>query len=230
MMRVRDEEGHFQFSPEGRKPKSIALIHCVGSRDRNYHKYCSRVCCMYSLKMAHLVKEKVPDANVYEYYIDMRAFGKGYEEFYNRIKEEGIHIIRGLATKIEDKNGSLTLSCEDVRNDMLIEQQVDMVVLSVGLEASGDAARIGKMLNISQDENGWFDEAGSLKNPVGTLARGIMVVGTCQGPKDIPDTVVQASAAASRVIQSIAKKKIRGSIKDIPLQSIESEIKHLITK
>jgi len=80
---------------EGPKPRAVAIIHCVGSRDHNYNPYCSRVCCMYSLKFAHLVREKLPDAKCYEYYIDMRAFGKGYEEFFERIKEEGVSIVRG---------------------------------------------------------------------------------------------------------------------------------------
>jgi heterodisulfide reductase subunit A len=179
---------------------------------------------MYSLKLAHLVKEKSPNAEVYEYYIDMRAFGKGYEEFYNRINDEGVHIIKGLASKIEEQNGQLILSCEDIRNDQLIEQKVDMVILSVGLEQGEDALEISEMLGISTDENGWLTEANSNSNPVGTNIRGISVAGACQGPKDIPDTVVQASAAASRVLQSITKGKIKQSIKDVPLEKIESEV------
>ncbi|MBA7523686.1 Redox-sensing transcriptional repressor Rex [subsurface metagenome] len=205
VLRTEDKNGNKIFSPDNLKPKSVAIIHCVGSRDNNYNKYCSRVCCMYSLKLAHLIKEKLPDAEVYEYYIDMRAFGKGYEEFYERIREEGVHIIRGRTAKIEGNNGKLSIRGEDIVADKLIEQNIDMAILSVGLEPREDAAEISKMLGISQDSNGWFTEANSNSNPVGTITGGITIAGTCQGPKDIPDTVVQASAAAAQVIQSIKK-------------------------
>lgn len=227
VLKTRDEKGNWNISTDGDKPGSVALIHCVGSRDENYNKYCSKVCCMYSLKLAHLVKEKLPDAEVYEYYIDMRAFGKGYEEFYDRIKEEGVNIIRGRTAKIEESNGQLLLRSEDILGDELIEQKADMVILSVGLEAREDSVEISNKLGISTDEEGWFVEANSNSDPVNTFTGGIAIAGVCQGPKDIPDTVAQASAAASRVVQSILKGKIKKSIKDLSFENIESQAKQI---
>ena len=227
VLKTRDEKGNWNISTDGDKPGSVALIHCVGSRDENYNKYCSKVCCMYSLKLAHLVKEKLPDAEVFEYYIDMRAFGKGYEEFYDRIKEEGVNVIRGRTAKIEDNNGQLLLRSEDILGDELIEQKADMVILSVGLESREDSVEISNKLGISTDEEGWFVEANSNSDPVNTFTGGIAIAGVCQGPKDIPDTVAQASAAASRVVQSILKGKIKKSIKDLSFENIESQAKQI---
>jgi len=227
VFRSQDKKGNWIFNDESASPKSIALIHCVGSRDENYNKYCSKVCCMYSLKLAHLAKEKLPDAEVSEYYIDMRSFGKGYEEFYERIDNEGINIIRGRTAKIEESGDQLLLRSEDIEGGRLIEQKVDMVVLAVGLEARDDSEELAKMLGIAQDENGWFNETNFLSDPVGTFAGGITIAGVCQGPKDIPDSVAQGSAAASRVLQSIIKGKVKKSIKDISLDYIESNAKKL---
>ena len=227
--RSKDKRGNWIFSPDGESPKSIALIHCVGSRDENYNRYCSRVCCMYSLKLAHLVKEKLPDAEVSEYYIDMRAFGKGYEEFYERIKSEGIHIIRGRTAKIEEQNGQLMLRSEDMENDELVEQTFDMAILAVGLEPRPEAAGLADMLGLSRGEDGWFAEANYNSEPVTTFNGGITIAGVCQGPKDIPDSVAQGSAAASRVLQSIVKGKISKNISDLPLANIEARAKELST-
>jgi heterodisulfide reductase subunit A len=223
--RKPDKKGNMVFTNDNEKPKSFALIHCIGSRDENYNKYCSRVCCMYSLKLAHLIKEKLPDSDVFEYFIDMRAFGKGYEEFYDRIKEEGVNIIRGKTAKIEEENGQLLLRTEDVINDRLIEQKVDMVVLAVGLEPREDAVELAKMLGISTSCDGWFLEANSICDTVDTYTGGITIAGVCQGPKDIPDTVAQASAASSQVLKSIINGKIRKSIKDLSYNKIVSNAK-----
>lgn len=220
-----DKKGNRVFAQGTEIPSSIAVIHCVGSRDENFNKYCSKVCCMYSLKLSHLIKEKLPDAEVYEYYIDMRAFGKGYEEFYERIKEEHVNIIRGRTAQVEEKKGKLILRSEDIMLSKLIEQEVDMVVLSVGLEPREDAELVSKMLGISQSEDGWFIEENYISNPVNTTTGGISIAGLCQGPKDIPDTVAQASAAASRVIQSIIKGKVKKNAKDFTLADIESKLK-----
>jgi heterodisulfide reductase subunit A len=227
--RTIDKKGNWIFLPESDEPKSVALIHCVGSRDENYNKYCSKVCCMYSLKLAHLVKEKLPDAEVYEYFIDMRAFGKGYEEFYERIKHEGVHVIRGRPAKIEESNGQLLLRSEIILEKKLIEQKVDMVILAVGLEPALDTKVISQMLGIPVGDDGWFKETNYNSDPVDTFTGGITIAGVCQGPKDIPDTVAQASAAASRVLQSIIKGKINKSIKDMSLEKIETKAKELST-
>ena len=224
VLKTKDENGNWTVSADGKPPKSVAVIHCVGSRDEEHNRYCSKVCCMYSLKLSHLVKEKLPDADVYEYYIDMRAFGKGYEEFFDRINEEDVHIIRGRTAKIEDSNGQLILRSEDINNDNLIEQKADMVILSVGLQAGEDSEQIGKMLGLSIGEEGWFTEANSNSDPVSTLTGGISIAGVCQGPKDIPDTVAQASAAASRVTQSTMKGRIKQSIKNLSLEKIEQKL------
>ncbi len=220
--RTQDKKGNWVFEDQGKEPESIAIIHCIGSRDRNYHKYCSRVCCMYSLKMAHLVKEKNPKAEVYEYYIDMRAFGKGYEEFYERIKEEGVHIIRGKTASIDQKKDKLILRSEDMLNERIIEQDVDMVILSVGLEPRDEAKDFAGMLGISVDEEGWFKESNAIDDPVGTFTGGITIAGTCQGPKDIPDSVAQGAAAAAKVLESIMKGSVKKNIKDLSLSDIQS--------
>lgn len=203
-LRTQDKKGNWTFTKESGQPRSVALIHCIGSRDENYNKYCSRVCCMYSLKLAHLVQEKLPEANVFEYFIDMRAFGKGYEEFYQRIIHEGVHLIRGKTAKIDQKDAKLVLRSEDILNDRIIEQEVDMVVLAVGLEANKDAKQLADMLGIKQSCEGWYIEKNYLSDPIATQVPNILIAGVCQGPKDIPDTVAQASSAASRVLQSIA--------------------------
>jgi heterodisulfide reductase subunit A len=218
--RSQDKKGNWIFSPDSDEPRSLALIHCVGSRDENFNKYCSRVCCMYSLKLAHLIKEKIPDAEVSEYYIDMRAFGKGYEEFYERIKEEGVKIIRGKTASVKESNGQLLIRSEDIHQGRIIEKKVDMVILAVGLEPREDSGAVAEMLGLSRGTDGWFTEANYLTEPTSTYAGGITIAGLCQGPKDIPDTVAQASAAASRVLQSIIRGKVKKSVKNIPLDTI----------
>lgn len=222
--RTQDKKGNWIFENGAGEPQSIAIIHCVGSRDENHHAYCSKVCCMYSLKLAHLVKEKLHHAEVFEYYIDMRAFGKGYEEFYQRIKEEGIHMIRGKTASIKQKNGKLLLRSEDILNEKIIEQEVDMVILAAGLEPREDALKIAGMLGLTTDEHGWFNEANYVFDPVSTFSGGIMVAGVCQGPKDIPDTVAQASAAASSVLQNIINNNVSKSYKDISFSEIETRM------
>lgn len=198
-----DKKGNRVFLAEGAKPNSVAIIHCVGSRDEKYNRHCSKVCCMYSLKLAHLVVEKLPDAKVYEYFIDIRAFGKGYEEFYKRIEHEGVRLIRGRTAKVEQKGSKLLLRSEDIEAGEVVEQEVDMVILAVGLEPRPDAANLAQMAGISCGDDGWFKEANYLTDSTGTSREGIFIAGVCQAPKDIPDTVAQASAAASRVLQNI---------------------------
>jgi heterodisulfide reductase subunit A len=227
--RTQDKKGNWIFTQDGEEPKSVALIHCIGSRDHNYNKYCSRVCCMYSLKLAHLVKEKIPKAEVYEFYIDMRAFGKGYEEFSERIKEEGVHLIRGRTARVEEKGGKLLVRSEEIYEERIMETLVDMVILSVGLEAREDASEMANLLGIRQGEEGWFVESNYLTDPTSTFSGGITIAGTCQGPKDIPDTVAQGSAAASRVLQTILRGKIRMGIKDLPPEKIIEHAREIST-
>ena len=195
------------------EPKSIAIIHCVGSRDENYHEYCSRVCCMYALKYSHLIKERT-DAEVYQMYIDMRCFGKGYEEFYKRLSEEGVTFIRGKVAEVtdrainEDEKGKLIVCGEDTLLGTTMRVPVDMVILCIALEARSDAKEVAKLFSISQGADGFFIERHPKLDPVATMTDGIFVAGCCQGPKDIPDTVAQASAAATRVLALISKGKV----------------------
>jgi heterodisulfide reductase subunit A len=204
------------------EPKSVGIIHCVGSRDRNYNNYCSNICCMQSLKFAHLVKERT-GATVYNFYIDIRAGFKDYDEFYQRVLEEGILLIRGRVAEVTDavrlagEEGKLIIQVEDT----LIGQQrripVDMVILSCGLEPRRDAKEVAKLFGISCSANGWFIERHPKLDPVATMTEGIFIAGACQGPKDIPASVAQGAAAAARVLgriqqREIAMEPIRASI------------------
>ncbi len=198
----------------GKEPESIAIIHCVGSRDINYHEYCSRVCCMYSMKFAHLLREHLPKANVYEFYIDIRSPGKGFEEFYNRVLREGTIFFRGRPGEITDvaetpeEKGKLIVKFENTLIGRQVRLPVDMVILSCALEPQKDASKIARIFNISCGKEGFFIEKHPKLDPVATMTDGVFVVGCCQGPKDIPDTVAQASAAAARVLALISKGKV----------------------
>ena len=198
---------------DGSEPKSVAIIHCVGSRDQNYHEYCSRACCMYSLKYSHLIKERT-GAEVYQMYIDMRCFGKGYEEFYDRISNEGVNFIRGKVAKVTDEaiadeeKGKLIVLVEDTLLGTMLRIPVDMVILATALEPRADATEVAKLFGITKSADGFFLERHPKLDPVATMTDGVFIAGCCQGPKDIPDTVAQASAAATRVLALISKGKV----------------------
>jgi len=183
------------------------------------------VCCMYSLKFAHLVREKLPDANCYEFYIDMRAYGKNYEEFLDRIHEEGVHLVRGRTAKIEEQDGQMHLKGEDIIGDKVLDFPVDMVILSVGLEPVSDTEKLAGLLGISRDEDGWYAEKDYNGDPTGTERGGIYVAGVCQGPKDIPDTVSQASEVAARVLKSIISGHMEDSRNALSLSDIEASFR-----
>ena len=204
---IRDTSGEFT-----RKPESVALLHCIGSRDVNYHEYCSRVCCMYALKYSHLIKEKVGhDTKVYDFYIDQRCFGKGYEEFYRRCQQEGTIFIRGKVAEISDQaespaeNGKLVAIAEDTLLGNRIRVPVDMVILCAAMEARKDAAEIGRIFGTNIGADGFFLEEHPKLGPLNTATDGVFIAGACQGPKDIPDTVAQASGAAAKAL-SLAKR------------------------
>ena len=190
---------------DGKHPKSIGIIHCVGSRDEHTNKWCSRVCCMYSLKLAHLLKEHT-GAEVYNFYIDMRTPGKTYEEFYDRLLQEGVHFVRGRVAEVNDwamtpeEEGKLVIRVEDTLAGFVRRIPVDMVVLSQGLEARKDAQDVRRLFNIGCGAEGFFQERHPKLAPVSTFADGIFIAGACQGPKDIPDTVAQAGAAAAEAL------------------------------
>ena len=199
---------------DGTEPKSVAILHCVGSRDKNYHEYCSRVCCMYSLKYSHLLGEKIPGVDIYQMYIDLRCFGKGYEEFYNRLQEEGVNFIRGRAGEVTnvaetpEEKGKLIVLVEDTLIGRQRRIPVDMVILSTALEPQADVEEVARLFNISRSADGFFLERHPKLEPVSTATDGIFVVGCAQGPKDIPDTVAQASAGAARALAMISKGKV----------------------
>jgi heterodisulfide reductase subunit A len=195
------------------RPKSVGIIHCVGSRDRNYNNYCSVICCMSSLKFAHLVKERT-EADVYNFYIDMRTAYKDYDEFYQRVLEEGARFIRGRVAEITDaarlpgEEGKLIIQAEDTLVGKQRRIPVDMVILALGLEPRYDAKEVGHKFGISCSANGWFIEKHPKLDPVATMTEGIFIAGAVQGPKDIPTSVAQGAAAAARVLNLIGQEEI----------------------
>ncbi len=194
-------------------PKSVAIIHCVGSRDKNYNPYCSAICCMQSLKFAHLVHERT-GAEVYNFYIDMRTPAKGYEEFYQRLLEERTHFIRGKVAEVTDaarypgEEGKLIVQAENTLFGKQMRVPVDMVILSAALEPRHDFKEVARLFGISCSEEGWLIERHPKLDPVATMTEGIYIAGCAQGPKDIPASVAQGAAAAARVVGKIQQKEI----------------------
>ncbi len=182
-------------------PKSVAILHCIGSRDINYHEYCSRTCCMYALKYAHLIKDKCGhDTQVYNFYIDMRCFGKGYEEFFNRVQSEGVRMVRGKASQVEAKDDMLVVTAEDTLSAAMVKVPVEMVVLCTAMEPRADANEVSRIFGVTIGSDGFFLEEHPKLEPVSTASSGIFLAGACQGPKDIPDTVAQAKGAAAEAL------------------------------
>ena len=190
---------------DGMAPASVGILHCIGSRDENYNEYCSRVCCMYAMKFAHLVREKT-HGEVYEFYIDVRAFGKGYEEFYKRCLREDVIFIRGKGAEVTDawesteEKGKLVIVCEDTLLGEVRRIPVDMVILATGLVPRRDAADVGRLFSVSRSKDGFFLELHPKLAPISTASEGIFLAGTCQGPKDIPDSVALGAAAAGAAL------------------------------
>jgi heterodisulfide reductase subunit A len=186
------------------QPETVAIVHCVGSRDKRFNSHCSAICCMSALKFGHLVMEKT-GAEVYSFYIDMRPISKGYEEFYDRLMEEGMHFIRGRVAEVTDaarlpgEEGKLIVQAEDTLLGKQRRVPVDMVILMSALEPQTDARDVALKFGISCSMNGWFTERHPKLDPVATMTDGVFIAGTCQGPKDIPDSVAQGAAAAARV-------------------------------
>ena len=207
---IRDKNNEFTKSP-----KSVAIVHCIGSRDVNHHEYCSRVCCMYALKYTHLIKEKVgQDTKVYDFYIDMRCFGEGYEEFYKRCQEEGTIFIRGKVAQITDKasnpseEGKLIAIAEDTLLGELLRVPVDMVILCTAIQAREDAGDVGRVFGVNQGADGFFLEEHPKLGPLNTATEGVFLCGCCQKPMDIPDTVSQASGAAAKALSLAVKGRV----------------------
>jgi heterodisulfide reductase subunit A len=201
----------------GREPERVAFIQCVGSRNVQLgNPHCSRVCCMYTAKQSRLVREKLPDAEVTVFYIDVRTFGKGAEEFYDEARAKGIRYRRGNVSEIyrsrrvggPDEHERVVLVAEDTLLGKPIDFEADLVVLAVGMEPRGGASKISQLLKLPRSADGFFLEAHPKLRPVDTAMAGIFLAGCCQGPKDIPDTIAQAKAAASSALIPL----IRGSV------------------
>ncbi|MBI5679293.1 MAG: CoB--CoM heterodisulfide reductase iron-sulfur subunit A family protein [Methanobacterium sp.] len=204
-------EGKILKPSDGQKPKSIAFVLCVGSRDEKVgNEYCSRVCCMHSMKNAQLAKDKMPDCDVAIYYMDIRAFGKGFEEFYKRSQEKyGIKFIRGRPGMVlENPDETLTVRSEDSLLGKVTEYDYDMVVLAAGLVPPEGANELRQTIGLSRSADGFLMEAHPKLRPVDTLTEGVYLAGVSQGPKDIPDSVAQASGAAARAAIPMVKGEV----------------------
>ena len=194
-------------------PEAVGIIHCVGSRDKKYNNYCSVICCMSSLKFAHLVKERT-GAEVYNFYIDMRTAFKDYDEFYQRVLEEGTLFVRGKVAEVTDaarlpgEEGKLIIQAEDTLVGRQRRIPVDMVILAAGLEPRADAEEVAQKFGISCSADGWFTERHPKLDPVSTMTEGIYIAGAAQGPKDIPASVAQGAAAGARVLSRIGAGEI----------------------
>ncbi|MGA2176781.1 MAG: CoB--CoM heterodisulfide reductase iron-sulfur subunit A family protein [Verrucomicrobiota bacterium] len=195
---------------DGRHPKSVGFILCVGSRDLKTNRWCSRTCCMHSMKLAQLVREHT-DADVTVFYMDIRAPGKGCEEFYDKSLREGIQFVRGRVAEVTDwalaseEEGKLVIRVEDTLAGFVRRIPVDMIVLAVGMEPQADAQEVRRLFNMSCGTEGWFLEKHPKLAPVSTFTDGVFIAGCCQGPKDIPDSIAQAGAAAAEAMALIDK-------------------------
>ncbi len=192
-------------------PHTIVFVQCVGSRDTSGcgKEYCSKICCMYTAKHAMLTREKYPDTDVYVFYIDVRTPGKNFDEFYRRAVEEyGVHYIKGMVGKVAPHDGKLTVQASDLIMNEQLHIEADMVVLAAAIEPDKSARSIATKLTASMDTNDFFTEAHPKLRPVESPTAGVFLSGVCQGPKDIPETVAQASAAAAKVIGLLSKDKL----------------------
>jgi len=202
---------------DGKKPKTIGWIQCVGSRSEQLgFPYCSRVCCMYATKEASIVKEANPDMGISIYYIDIRAYGKDFQQYYNHAKDLGVRYVRGRPSSIyENKDKSLTIRYKDTLTGEIKEDTVDLLVLSTAIIPNRDNKRLGETLGIDVDENGFFKQQSLLNNPIQSTKEGVFLAGCIQGPKDIPDSVAMASGAAAKAVEPI-KDRERHVGKDFP--------------
>jgi len=207
---------------EGEGPKTVAFIQCVGSRDQTLGRtYCSRVCCTVVAKQALLLKEKFPKAKVYVFYMDVRTFGKGYEELYEEAQRKGVLYVRANPGEIYPKNDKLCIKYEDTLLQKTQELEVDMVVLAVGMDPPNGADELGRKLSLSRSNDGFYLEAHPKLGPLDTFSEGIFLAGCCQGPKDLVDTIAQAHGAASRATRIFHAQKV---IKEPLVAKIDQEV------
>lgn len=200
---------------DGTEPKNIAIIHCVGSRNKDNHEYCSRTCCLTALKYASQLRSALPSANIYDLYADMRAMGKGCEELYSSTSKKNIMFLMfdqqyGMPSIKSDagKDYSMLISLHEQLSGEDIEVPADMTILMVGMEAQANAKEMAHAVGISMDGNAFYIEKHPKLDPVATTTNGVYIVGACQGPKDMPDTVSQARAAAARIMGIMAKGSV----------------------
>ncbi len=201
---------------DGKHPHTIVFVQCVGSRcaacAEKGKEYCSKICCMYTAKHAMLVRDKYPDTEVYVFYIDVRTPGKNFDEFYRRAVEEyGVKYVKGMVGKVTPENGVLKVQASDLLDNKQLHIDADLVVLAAAIEPDKSARPLATMLTASMDTNDFFTEAHPKLRPVESPTAGVFLSGACQGPKDIPETVSQAGAAASKVIGLLAKDKLMGN-------------------
>lgn len=201
---------------DGEHPHTIVFVQCVGSRCAacagKGKEYCSKICCMYTAKHAMLIRDKYPDTEVYVFYIDVRTPGKNFDEFYRRAVEEyGVHYIKGMVGKVSPEGGKLKVQGSDLIYGNQLHIDADLVVLAAAIEPDKSARHLATMLTASMDTNDFFTEAHPKLRPVESPTAGVFLSGTCQGPKDIPETVSQAGAAASKVIGLLCKDKLTGN-------------------
>ena len=209
-------QGHLERPSDGKSPKTIVFVQCVGSRcdacAEKGKEYCSKICCMYTAKHAMLVRDKYPDTEVYVFYIDVRTPGKNFDEFYRRAVEEyGVKYVKGMVGKVTPEGDKLKVQASDLISNKQLHIDADLVVLAAAIEPDKSARPLATMLTASMDTNDFFTEAHPKLRPVESPTAGVFLSGACQGPKDIPETVSQAGAAASKVIGLLAKDKLTGN-------------------
>jgi len=195
--------------PGGREPQKVVFIQCVGSRDQALgHAYCSRVCCMVTAKQARLVRDRLPNAQVTVFYMDVRAFGKGFEEFYDGVREAGVLYRRGNPSEILRRGERVVVRAEDTLLGEPVEVEADLVVLAVGMTPRADTEALAGLLKLARSSDGFFMEAHPKLRPVDTAMAGVFLAGCCQGPKDISETVAQARAAAATAMVPLMRGQV----------------------
>jgi heterodisulfide reductase subunit A len=215
--------GQIRRPSDGRVPKEVVWVQCAGSRDPELHMpYCSKVCCMYVAKQATMYKQQVPDGQATVFYIDIRSQGKGYEEFVQRAMEDyDVLYLRGKPSKIFQENGHVTVWSVDTLTGLPVEVEADLVVLATATVPRADAQELGQRLRVSTDEHGFFSEAHPKLRPVESLTAGMYLAGAAQFPKDIPETVAQASGAAAKVMSLFSRRHM---VQDPTLAFVDAEI------
>jgi heterodisulfide reductase subunit A len=215
--------GQVRRPSDGRVPKEVVWVQCAGSRDPELHlPYCSKVCCMYVAKQSSMFKQQVPDGQATVFYIDIRSQGKGYEEFVQRAMEDhDVLYVRGKPSKVFQENGRVTVWGVDTLTDLTIEVEADLVVLATATVPRADAHELGQRLRVSTDEHGFFSEAHPKLRPVESLTAGVFLAGAAQFPKDIPETVAQASGAAAKALSLFSQRQM---VQEPTIAYVDSEV------